>query len=85
MKMIVTDLDGTLLRSDKSISDRTLKALGRLDSKGIKLVIATARAKRHVAKLLPFDFVNMYIACYNGAEIYHGDKLIYYKSLMRNL
>lgn len=79
MKMVVMDLDGTLLRSDKSISDRTLKVLNRLNSKGIKLVIATARAKRHVAKLFPFDFENMYIACYNGAEIYHGEKLIYYK------
>lgn len=85
MKMVVMDLDGTLLRSDKSISDRTLKALNMLNSKGIKLVIATARAKRHVAKLLPFDFENMYIACYNGAEIYHGEKLIYYKYIDEKL
>lgn len=79
MKMIVTDLDGTLLRSDKSISQRTLDVLQELDSHNIKFVIATARAKRSVQKILPFDLNNMYIVYYNGAEIYNGDNLIYHK------
>jgi Cof subfamily protein (haloacid dehalogenase superfamily) len=79
MKAVVTDLDGTLLRSDKSISKRTLDIINKLDTIGIKFVIATARAPRSVFQLLPFDFSNMYVICYNGAEIYKGNKLIYYK------
>lgn len=79
MKMIVTDLDGTLLRSDKSISLRTLNVLRELDSHNIKFVIATARAKRSVQKILPFNLNNMYVVYYNGAEIYNGDNLIYHK------
>jgi HAD-superfamily hydrolase, subfamily IIB len=79
MKVVVTDLDGTLLRSDKSISKRTIDVLSRLNSNNINFVIATARARRSVSGLLPFDFENMYVACCNGAEIYHKNKLIYHK------
>lgn len=43
IKMIILDLDGTLIRSDKSISERTLKALRQCQDRGIIVVIATAR------------------------------------------
>lgn len=82
--MVVTDLDGTLLRSDKSVSERTLNALKGLDSQNIKFVIATARAKRSVCTLLPFNFKNMYVIYYNGAEIYNGNDLIYNQYIKAN-
>jgi GrpB-like predicted nucleotidyltransferase (UPF0157 family) len=50
--MVVTDLDGTLLRNDRTISERTLNAIGTLQDYGIKFVIATARAPRSVMMLL---------------------------------
>ncbi len=43
MKMIVTDLDGTLLRDDKTVSQRTKDALRRCQAAGIKTVFATGR------------------------------------------
>lgn len=43
VKMIVTDLDGTLLRDDKTISDYTLSVLEKCRIQGIKVVYATAR------------------------------------------
>lgn len=45
--MIVTDLDGTLLRKDKSISAYTMSVLEDCRSKGIKVVFATARPERN--------------------------------------
>jgi len=48
IKMIVTDLDRTLLRSDKSISDNTIKMLEECRKRGIKIVFATARPIRRV-------------------------------------
>lgn len=44
VKMIVTDLDGTLLKNDKSISERTKAALGKCKERGIKIVYATGRS-----------------------------------------
>lgn len=41
--MIVTDLDGTLLRTDKTISEYTNAILGRCRLTGIKVVYATGR------------------------------------------
>jgi len=41
--MIVTDLDGTLLRTDKTISSRTQEVLQKCREAGIKVVYATGR------------------------------------------
>jgi Cof subfamily protein (haloacid dehalogenase superfamily) len=43
IKLIVTDLDSTLLRSDKTVSDYTAEILRRCREKDIKLMFATAR------------------------------------------
>jgi Cof subfamily protein (haloacid dehalogenase superfamily) len=44
--LIVSDLDGTLLRSDETISDETLAELHRWADAGVPLVIATGRPPR---------------------------------------
>ena len=69
IKMIVTDLDGTLLRKDKTISCYSESVLARCREKEIKLVFATARPIRAVAMLnlkISFD-----------AAIYHNGAVIY--------
>ncbi|MCZ2803596.1 HAD family hydrolase [Modestobacter sp. VKM Ac-2983] len=45
-KLIVSDLDGTLLRSDETISDATLAELRRWSDEGVPLVLATGRPPR---------------------------------------
>ncbi|MCZ2825696.1 MULTISPECIES: HAD family hydrolase [unclassified Modestobacter] len=45
-KLIVSDLDGTLLRSDETISDATLAELRRWADEGVPLVLATGRPPR---------------------------------------
>jgi len=57
IKMIVTDLDGTLLRSDLSISRYTLDVLRRCGDVGIKLVFATGRggSSEQIVPLGVFD------------------------------
>ena len=56
-KMILTDLDGTLICSDGSISERTKSILKRCQEKGIYVVIATARywigAERYIEEIQP--------------------------------
>jgi len=57
IKMIVVDLDGTLLRTDKTISERTQATLRKCREAGIKVVYATARggSAEHVAPAELFD------------------------------
>lgn len=45
-KMIALDLDGTLLRSDNTISDYTVDTIKKIQEKGHKVVIATGRPYR---------------------------------------
>ncbi len=56
-KMILTDLDHTLLRSDGSISDYTKQVLKKCQDCGILIVIATARywigAERYIKEIQP--------------------------------
>lgn len=49
--MLATDLDGTLLRSDRTISSRTADAMASARDAGIEVVWATARARHSIDEL----------------------------------
>ena len=49
IKMVVTDLDGTYLKNDKTVSEYTKRVTETLRKRGIPFVIATARPIRAVA------------------------------------
>lgn len=71
-KAVITDLDRTLLRTDKTLSEYTAKVLRRVKEKDIKIIAATARPKRSVIEYndtVGFDA----LVCLNGAEIICGD------------
>lgn len=72
-KMIVMDMDGTLLRSDGTCSEETKEYLTNLKEQGHIIVLATGRTLR-AAKLPTEDayFAN-YIITNNGALIYDVD------------
>lgn len=42
MKGIITDLDRTLLRTDKSVSEKTISVLKKVQGNGIKVLVTTA-------------------------------------------
>ena len=44
IQMIVMDMDGTLLTSDNRISSRTKELLLRVQSQGVRLVLASGRS-----------------------------------------
>lgn len=71
IRMVVTDLDSTLLRSDKSVSTYTEQVVEKLRARGILFALATARpvrAVRAVLPALPYDAALFH----NGAVIYDG-------------
>ena len=43
VKMIVCDIDGTILRSDKTVSERTLNTIRSLKEKKIEFCVCTGR------------------------------------------
>lgn len=61
VKMVITDLDGTLLQRDQSISQRDTKTLENLGKLGVCRVAATGRnlfkVKLVLSEKSPFDYV----------------------------
>ncbi|MFA9556949.1 Cof-type HAD-IIB family hydrolase [Evansella sp. AB-rgal1] len=71
-KMIVLDLDDTLLKNDHTISPKTKQALMEAQQKGVKVVLASGRATYAMEKYrkeLQLLENESYILSYNGAKI----------------
>ncbi|MDD4295902.1 MAG: HAD family hydrolase [Ruminiclostridium sp.] len=75
IKMIITDLDNTLLRSDKSISEYTISTLMKYQDKGIKVGFATARSKQSSSRFLNQFTPDIFIG-YGGAISFAGEEVI---------
>ena len=72
IKMIVCDMDGTLLNSDGEISKKTRNILLKLQEKGIKVVLASGRGYFRLikyAKELKLDEFEGYLIDENGTSI----------------
>lgn len=79
-KLIVTDLDGTALRSDKTISPATRNAFSQCQKAGIHIAVATAR---YIAGAAPFARALHadYQILTDGTLVYRDDMLIYANTL----
>jgi Cof subfamily protein (haloacid dehalogenase superfamily) len=69
-RAIATDLDGTLLREDKSVSDRTRSAIHAAEDAGILVVIATGRPPRWIPPVVDQLGDRGLVVCANGASVY---------------
>ena len=69
-RLVACDLDGTILRSDGTISPRTAAALDRIEGAGARYVFVTGRRPRYTEAVLgPFGYQGTVI-CVNGALTY---------------
>ncbi len=71
-KMIVLDMDDTLLTDDHTISERNKKAIKQAQENGKYVVLASGRptdAMLSFAKELELDKYNSYIISFNGGQI----------------
>jgi HAD superfamily hydrolase (TIGR01484 family) len=77
-RLIATDLDGTLLRSDGSLSARTQGALARATAAGMEIMLVTGRPARHVRQIAGVAAAGGVVICVNGALIYDlaGDAVL---------
>lgn len=76
-KILFTDLDDTLLRSDKSVSSEDLESIRKMVEAGHKFVVATGRpfySANKLCKELGFIKPGFYLVCSNGGVIYDYDK-----------
>ena len=82
-KMIVTDLDGTLLNKNKNVSEKSKIYLKELKDKGYIICVDTGRTLGRAKYALgEFDYIN-YIIGNNGTYIYDvsNDRSLYKSSI----
>ncbi|MGV9882526.1 HAD hydrolase family protein [Streptomyces sp. NPDC003006] len=68
-RLIATDLDGTLLRDDKSVSDRTVAALAAAEEAGIEVFFVTGRPARWMDVVSAHVHGHGLAICGNGAAV----------------
>ncbi|MGA4947400.1 HAD family hydrolase [Streptomyces lydicamycinicus] len=71
-KLIATDLDGTLLRADETVSERTRRALAAATAAGAAHIVVTGRAvpwTRHILDALDYQGLAV---CGQGGQVYHA-------------
>ncbi len=77
-RLVATDLDGTLVRTDQTVSDRTRAALTRVEQAGAALVLVTGRPPRWMAPVVAETGHRGLAICANGALVYdlHTERVV---------
>lgn len=69
-RVVATDLDGTLVRSDGTVSERTRTVVRRLGDVGVHVVLVTARPPRWLPSLADLAGEHGTAVILNGAAVY---------------
>lgn len=83
LKLVATDLDGTFLKNDKSVSNENIESLHSLGERGILRVIATGRNLKKTLDVIPEHVPFDYIVFSSGAGVYdrRNDRLLFRQNL----
>ncbi|MEU6219682.1 Cof-type HAD-IIB family hydrolase [Streptomyces sp. NPDC047022] len=68
-RLIATDLDGTLLRDDKTVSERTVAALAAAEAAGVEVFFVTGRPARWMDVVSDHVHGHGLAICGNGAAV----------------
>jgi Cof subfamily protein (haloacid dehalogenase superfamily) len=82
-RLAAIDLDGTLLRSDGSVSERSRASLRAAEAAGVDLVLVTARSPRSVREIAADLGLRGEAICANGATVYDldGQRIVAHRPL----
>ena len=73
IKLLVSDIDGTLVRKDKSLADATVAAVARLREAGVLFSLVSARPLSGMLEIARTLRVDTPIGAYNGGTVAHVD------------
>ncbi|CAM3616945.1 Cof-type HAD-IIB family hydrolase [Streptomyces albus] len=85
-RLIATDLDGTLLRDDKTVSARTIAALAAAEAAGIEVFFVTGRPARWMGVVSDHVHGHGLAICANGAavvDLHAGRRVVRVRELAR--
>ena len=83
IKVIASDMDGTLLNNEHVLSERTVAAIKNAQEAGIRFIIATGRSFEQAVHVLEGTGIECDYIVYSGAEIRNSAKEILQRSTMK--
>ena len=69
IKMVATDIDGTILKHNGEFNPKVLECLKNLDKLGVKVVLVTGRMNRSAKKIADIIGINSPVVSFQGALV----------------
>ncbi len=81
VRLVVTDLDGTLLDENKAISDDAVQVIQGLRDKNIRFTFITGRPWCAAARFAQRAKIDIPVITCNGAAIHQGDTILWERTM----
>ena len=81
IKLIVSDMDGTLLNDEKHIDKRIYSLLPKMREEGIRFVVASGRQYPSLARDFQEHLPEITVIAENGAFVVQDGKELYFKGM----
>src|SRR5690606_12595944 len=79
IRLIVTDLDGTLLNSAHEVSPRTEAAIRAAQAQGVAFTVATGKTFPSTTALIERFDIQLPVICGNGTSVHDIDGTVLYE------
>lgn len=76
IKLIALDVDGTLIKNDHTISERTKEAIAQATEQGVHVMLSTGRPPEMCHDIIEQLELNSYLITASGGEIWSADRTI---------
>lgn len=73
IELLISDVDGTLVRNDKTLSDVTVMAVAALRDAGVAFTLVSSRPPRGMQQVLQALDVTLPYAAFNGGTVFRAD------------
>ena len=81
IKLIVTDIDGTILKSDFTFNKKVIDCIKKLSNNGVKVVLISGRMNESILSIHKQLELDTPIVSFQGGLVKLGDKILYQRCL----
>ncbi len=88
IKMVATDIDGTILKHNGEFNPKVLECLKNLDKLGVKVVLVTGRMNRSAKKIANIIGINSPVVSFQGALVCENtphEKILYERDIPNDI
>ena len=85
IKLVVTDIDGTIVEFNSELKQETIDIFKALEQKGVKTVIATGRMYKATKNIVEGLGIKTPVICYQGAMIRDENEIYFEQNVPKKI